>query len=54
MGKRYSVLWFPALYGEPYETDWWVLSRLVAWWRLLAGRREVRIIDARTGEHTVF
>lgn len=47
---RYRVCVFPAPLGDPWETDRYWLARLWFWWRSW-GRREVRLIDAHTGEH---
>jgi hypothetical protein len=52
--KRFQVLAFPSYLGTPWATD----SRLIAigWmiWRKLTGAMESRIIDNKTGVHTVL
>lgn len=54
--KRFDVCSFPSLYGTPWSTPWRGLAMLFALLRALAsgGRREIRIIDHRTDEHTVW
>ena len=56
--KRYTVLWFPAAYGYPFNTDWWVMAWTVMLMRLLwcffTYPKEVRIIDNITNTHYIW
>lgn len=52
--KRYAVMHFPSLYGEPYETNWWCLARSEAVRRRWRFRSEVRIVDNKTGKHLIW
>jgi hypothetical protein len=52
--KRYTVMHFPSLYGTPFETNSWLLSRIVAFSRLVRFATEVRIVDELTGDHLVW
>ena len=53
---RYAVCSFPSLYGTPWRTRRWFMACLFAAVRSFAsgGRREIRIIDYQTGQHTVW
>lgn len=52
--KRYESMHFPALRGEPVETDSFLIAWLIAFWRVVGGAIEGRIIDRKTGRHTVI
>ena len=52
--KRYTLLTFPGLNGDPWDTDCFALARFFGFVRSLVRIREVRIIDNRTGRHYVY
>lgn len=53
--KRYTVMHFPSLYGSPWMTNSWFLSRVFAMlYRLRYPTAEVRIVDRVTDKHEVW
>lgn len=52
-GKRFEVLVFPGLNGNPNTTDSYTVAWLLAFWKSFIST-EARIIDRATGDHYIF
>ena len=50
--KKYSVCAFPSLYGTHVETNFVVISFIVACYRSFSGS-EIRVINNKTGNHII-
>ena len=51
----YEVCHFPSISGTPIRVKYWLVARLIGWYRgIKYFPCEVRIVDLKTNEHYVY